>query len=194
MPRLLKTTVLDAVLISRPIAEALQNLFELYRNEINTYLRKGGYLSPHTNRPVELAHVEIGIDPGVRKIDRFPSIAIQVTGRNISWEATHIARESVSVDVFCCIQSPVNEQAEKLMYDFTDVVTCILLTHQVLPFYMEYDNDSGEPSGSLHGPSVATPSVTYGMLKSDNIKAGQISWVADVILHHPNLMYGVAQE
>lgn len=168
-------------------------MFESYRPEINNYLGKGGYKMPGSNTTAKLAEIKIGVNPSNMLLKAYPSIAIQITSINVAWEASVITRESISARVFCCVQHPILEQAELMMYDFTDICRSLLIAHQVLPFYMEEDDNEGHPSGELHGPSVATPSVMYGNLSGDNVKAGQIDWTAEILFHHPNLLFGTVE-
>lgn len=190
MYKLFKGSGIDAVLVTRPIAQALKHLFESYRLEINRYLKKGGYKHPNSNKPIELAEILVGVDPSSKLIKTYPSIAITMVSENVAWAASMITDESITARIYCMVQLPVIEQRELLMYDLTDICRSILIKHQVLPFYMEYDNAAGDPIGELHGPSVATPSIQYGSLNSDNVRAGQIDWTAELILHHPNLIFG----
>lgn len=194
METIQKTNVLDSVLLSRPIATSLKTLFELYRPECNKYLAKGGYIAPNSSKPLQLADIRIGIDPSTRSLNVFPSILITVSGIQLEWYASKITKENVSVKIFCCVANPVNEQSELLMYDLTDFCRAILISHQVLPFYLEEDDVNGNPYGHLHAPAVATPDISYGNIMANYVKAGQITWNANIMLHHPNLLFGVVDD
>ncbi len=190
MDTTLKAGILDAVLVARPVVVAVKDLFESYRTECNNYLRKSGYIAPNTNKPIELADIRIGIDPTQKIINVFPSILITLAGTQVEWEASRITRETVSARIFCCVQNPVNEQLEMLMYDLTDFCKAVLIAHQVLPFYLEQDDSRGKPTAELHAPSVSSTQVSYGNIMADHVRAGQIDWSAEILLARQNLMFG----
>jgi hypothetical protein len=182
---------LNSVLLTKSIAESLRMLFESRAADINQYLQLLGYMRyDGSNKPLELAKVYIGVAPDRKKIPVFPAISIFVASRNPEWWASRITKDTVNVRIFCCVQNTENELAEKLMYDFTEICTSILFSVPTLPLELMQTSTTGSsPKVYLHRTSTSLPQITYGSLNDDYIRAGQIDWVGEVLLNHPDMLF-----
>lgn len=181
---------LSSVLITRATAESLKQLFLSRKRDINLHLQNLGYKRhDSTSKLIELSNIYIGVIPEAKKVPQYPFISIFVTGRSPNWWASRMTKDDITARIFCCVQNTDAEVSEKLMYDFTEICVSILFSSPTLPIYMVEDGDGSEVEVLLHRHSTSLPSVTYGLLSNDYIKAGQIDWTGEILLNHPNMIF-----
>jgi len=182
--------MLNSVLVSKSVAFALRDLFNANKTYINTYLQQQGYIrSDGSGKPVQLAEVYIGLNPDQKKIQVYPSISLFVTGRRPEWYHYRATNDLIDVRMFCCIQNTSYQQCETLMYDFTEICMSVLFSAPTLPFNLYQDNTQGVPAVFEQRFNNSLPSITFGSLAGDYIRAGQLDWSGEVLLNHPDMTF-----